>query len=262
MNAIQRGIEKFAAIVFSALVIIALLTLIAGAAKCQDTYIGSGAKIHHTTNTDATNPGVYVEGALKLPKNFQARFLGDFSTESELGTLLTRDNNTERKATWETRFRPSLRYHSPFTFGTFKPFVEAGVDIYRQGFEGKGAECYGGDCGKSYAGYGSYRSGYFAPRLPKAGLNPFLGAGIRYKNYEAAYIRIFEDVGSWNISRLKGHRIGASYERPFYGPFSLKVAGEFDAVSFRESYGPYYDLYRERDNVFRVRVGFTFGKER
>lgn len=250
-----KTLKIFGRLAVTSAVIIVAMMLFASSARCQATYVGGGVGINRSSNPDPspeatrdggiTFPSVYAEGGLKLPLGFQARLLAEAGKEPHLRTLFTTDEGTDRQAVYEVRLRPELRFYL-LKEGTIRPFVGGAVDYYRQSFKSLRKEEHGG--------YGRYRS------LPTAGLNPLLivGTGIGY-NHEIFYSRIFTDKTVLNPSYLSGHRAGYTYLRPLTERISLKLAGEADYVTFRETNGRgYVDLYYENDFVAKARIGFIF----
>jgi hypothetical protein len=239
-------------------VAVLVLVLLAGAAQAQ-TFVGGGVGLVRSSSPDpspnATGdggnlfPSVYAEAGLDLPRGFQARILAEYNQDATFETLFRCDECQSRYATSEVRVRPELRY---WIGGNdyIQPFIAGGVDYYRQSFR-KTSYVPAGDHDDEYEHYG----------LPQAGINPTFTVGARlWAWHEASFTRLFADRSTLNSSELEGYRVGYSYTRPFpFGSrFKIKVGGEIDYVTFRESDGHYSDYYYERDVAFKVRLGLIF----
>lgn len=209
--------------------------------QTNKTFIGAGINITHSSSSvpnGDTFPGVYAEAGLNLPKRFQARFLFTADNEAQLPTIYTRDKGL-RTPNAEIRFRSQLRYYLP-KLNYLTPFVSGGVELSKQLFPQTPQTTH------TYKPY------------PEAGLNPLAGIGLGINNHEASYTHIFQDNSVFNKSKLSGHRANYSYIHRLNNRLSLKATGEADYVSFREHDGSYGDYYREKDIVWKVRLGFIF----
>jgi|SRR5215813_4197016 len=242
----------------------ALFAIFVAKAEAQDkTFIGGGVSIIRSSNFDptpakthdggSTFPGGYVEGALALPKNFQARVLAEYSGTPQLQTIFTTDEGS-RKAIGEFRIRPELRYYfNPES--KIRPFVAGGADFFHQRFaeqkpaplpEPVPAIAYEEEHGHSE---------------PSSGFNAYLTFGAAIGEYhEASFTRLFTDHTDLNPSKLSGYRGNYTYTRPLFGPVNLKAGVELDWLKFRETNGyGYVDPYYETDTVIKARIGFVFG---
>lgn len=215
------------------------------------TFIGGGVSLNRTSSPDPDPTksgdggkvyfGAYGEAGLAHPKGFQARLLVEYTRFPQLPTIFTLDEASTRTATSEVRFRPELRLNL-FKNEAFQPFVSGGLEMFRQFFEDQETHSYGS---------------YSRP-LQAFGINPLLGAGVQVGSNEIQYTYLFTDKSAFNSSYLNGHRLGYSYTHKVSNRLSLKASGEADYVTFRESDGRYHDYYREKDVIFKGRIGFIF----
>jgi len=217
------------------------------------TFIGGGVMLTRSSSFDPsplatkdggkTFKGVYVEGGYKFPLGLQARFLNEYSTDVALNSIFTSDTDRGKKPNGEFRFRPELRLRIGCEIGKVRPFIGGGVDYFRQRFTHEAMHAYGGH---------EYDE-------PAAGLNPFFVVGAELdKGHELSFSRLFADTTILNNSQLRGYRGGYSYTRHLFGRVHLRLAGEADYVTYRDSIGEYVATYDKHDAVIKFRGGLIF----
>lgn len=225
-------------------------------------FIGFGAGVTRSSAADpspartgdggAYNATVYVEAGAPLPLNLEMRLFGSYGLAPELPTIFTRDEGSSRKAYGEFRVRPELRLYLAPGESKVRPFVAGGVEYFRQRFNETAEPGPLPDPLPAYVEHSG-------PSLPASGLNPFASFGVRIgKGNEVSFSRLFPDNTILNASRLEGYRASYTFTRRVSKRLSFKLSGEADYVTFREAsgFGPFdADPYRERDAIFRIRVG-------
>ena len=247
--------------------IIILLGVVIGASAQSKTYVGFGPSGIYSTAYDPSDKerkdggqafaGAHVEAGLDIGHNLQARALVEFQPKPSYNSIFTSDTDIGRKAHSELNIRAGLRYRF-YGENPVRPFVEAGVQRFEQFFRPtRETEPLPDPLPPVSTAYNEYIEEDPGEYSASAGLNPYFTFGVELGDrHEASFSRLFEDQTS--RSKLSGYRAGYSYTRPVSDHVSVKLGGELDYVTFRDSVGDYVALYYKRDAKGVIRFTLLF----